>query len=263
MNGKIAVVTGAGSGIGRATALAFAQAGARVAACDIDEARLQALAAELGDRVALVRKVDVADRAQMAAFADAVPVADFVVNNAGVAIGGSFLDTTLDDWDWLLGINLRGVVHGCHFFAPKLIERGGGHIVNVSSILGIYPAALVSAYVASKFAVLGLSQSLRAELAPHNIGVTAICPGMIATQIVEDGRMAGKIGHRREKMMSTFRSRGLAPAKVAEAILDAVRTNPAVRTVGTDARVLQALTRVMPRTAQRIGRSLARRFGAA
>src|SRR5206468_3914460 len=135
------------------------------------------------------------DRVQMQAFAEAIDTVDVLVNNAGVAVGGTFLDTTLDDWDWLLGVNLRGVVHGCYFFIPKMVARGqGGHVVNISSILGIYPAPRVSAYVASKFAVRGLSQSLREELAEHGIGVTAICPGMIATSIVADGRMAGDIG---------------------------------------------------------------------
>jgi NADP-dependent 3-hydroxy acid dehydrogenase YdfG len=258
---KIVVITGAGAGIGRATALAFAASGARVVACDVDEARLASLSAELGARAVMVRRVDVSDRAQMAAFAADVPAVDIVVNNAGVAVGGSFLDTSLDDWDWVLGINLRGVVHGCHFFAPKLVERGGGHIVNVSSIFGIFPAAQVSAYVATKFAVLGLSQSLRSELAPHRIGVTAICPGMIATEIISDGRLTGSAAGRKDRMASTFRRRGLAPEKVADAILAAVRTNPAVRTVGTDARVMHALARVMPRTAQRLSVSFAKRFG--
>jgi NADP-dependent 3-hydroxy acid dehydrogenase YdfG len=264
---RVVVITGAGSGIGRATALAFAKQGARVAACDVDQARLDELATELGDRALLLRKVDVSDRAQMKAFADAVhalaPAADIVVNNAGVAIGGSFLHTTLDDWDWLLGVNLRGVVHGCHFFIPKMVERGaGGHVVNVSSILGIYPAPNVSAYVASKFAVRGLSQSLRAELAPHGIGVTAICPGMIATSIVADGRMAGGLASRKRKMIDTFHARGAPPSKVADAILDAVRTNPAVRPVGNDAVVIAALSRVAPRALAKLGARLQRRFGA-
>lgn len=263
---RVAVVTGAGSGIGRATALAFAAEGARIAACDVDEARLSSLASELGDRKLLVRRVDVSDRLSMKLFADAVhelaPAADVVVNNAGVACGGTFLDTTLDDWDWLLGVNLKGVVHGCHFFIPKMVARGaGGHVVNISSILGIYPAPNVTAYVASKFAVRGLSLSLRSELAPYKIGVTAICPGMIATQIVADGRMSGGVGSRKTRVVDTFRARGLPPAKVAQAIVDAVRTNPDVRTVGADARVIAALHRVAPRALDRLAGSLQKRFG--
>ncbi len=267
-NAKIVVVTGAGSGIGRATALAFANEGAKLAVCDIDQPRLDSLAAELGDRALLVQKVDVSDRAQMAAFAAAVhakvPAADVVVNNAGVAVGAPFLETSLDDWDWLLGINLKGVVHGCHFFIPAMVERGtGGHVVNISSILGIYPAPQVTAYVASKFAVLGLSQSLRSELAPHKIGVTAICPGMIDTGIIDGGRMSAGLTERKSKIAATFRKGGAPPSLVAKTILDAVRTNPAVRTVGRDAWAIHALTRMAPRVSSALGASLARRFGAA
>ncbi len=264
---RVVMVTGAGSGIGRATALAFAKEGARIAACDVDQGRLDGLAKELGDRCLLVRTVDVSDRGQMKAFADAVhavvPAADVIVNNAGVGLGGTFLDTSLDDWDWILGINLKGVVHGCHFFIPKMVERGaGGHVINISSILGIYPAPSVSAYVATKFAVRGMSLSLRSELEPHKIGVTAICPGLIATQIVADGRRAGDVGARKNKVVEAFK-RGAPPSKVADAILDAVRTNPAVRTVGADAMLIAALTRVAPRVMAKLGSTVQRRFGAA
>jgi len=263
---RVVVVTGAGSGIGRSTALSFAREGARIAACDVDRARLDALKSDLGDRALVVEKVDVSSRTEMAAFAAAVhaktPAADVVVNNAGVAVGASFLDTSLDDWDWLLGVNLRGVVHGCHFFIPKMVERGtGGHVVNISSILGIYAAPQVTAYVASKFAVRGLSQSLREELAPHKIGVTAICPGMINTAIVADGRMAGNVSTRKAKVVDTFKSRGASPDKVAAAILDAVHTNPAVRPVGVDAKVIAALTWLAPRTFSKVGAAVTRRLG--
>jgi NADP-dependent 3-hydroxy acid dehydrogenase YdfG len=261
---RVVVVTGAGSGIGRATALAFARAGARVAACDLDRARLDELTRELGDRALVVERVDVADRAQMRGFADAVharaPAADVVVNNAGVGLGGPFLATTLDDWDWLLGVNLRGVVHGCHFFVPKMVERkAGGHVVNIASILGIYAAPSASAYVASKFAVRGLSQSLREELAPHGIGVTAICPGLIATAIMEDGRIAGGTAEQKRNLTAAFR-KGARPEKVAAAIVGAVTTNPAVRTVGNDAYVLAALSRLAPRALAKLGGVVSRRL---
>jgi NAD(P)-dependent dehydrogenase (short-subunit alcohol dehydrogenase family) len=267
LHDRVVVITGAGSGIGRATALAFAKEGARIAACDLDQARLDALRTDLGDRHLFSRKVDVSDRLAMRLFADEVhthaPAADILINNAGVGMGGSFLETSLEDWDWILGINLKGVVHGCHFFIPKMVERGtGGHVVNISSILGIYAAGNVTAYAATKFAVRGLSLSLREELAPHKIGVTAICPGMIATSIINDGRMSGPINDRRTKVAATFKERGAPPEKVAAAILDAVHTNPAVRPVGADAVVIAALQRLAPRALARLGGQLQRRFGA-
>lgn len=264
---KVVVITGAGSGIGRATALAVSARGGRVVACDVDQPRLDALARSIGERALLVRNVDVADRAQMVAFADAVhalvPAVDVVINNAGVVVGAEFLDTTLDDWDWVLGVNLRGVIHGCKLFLPNMVERGaGGHVVNVSSIFGIYPAPHVTSYVASKFAVLGFSQSLRVELAPLRIGVTAICPGIINTAIVERGRLRGGFETRRAKIAAMFQARGAPPELVASAILDAIRTNPAVRTVGRDAAVVHALARLSPRIVSRLGATLGRRFGA-
>ena len=121
-------------------------------------------------------------------FAEAVhreagPV-DLLVNNAGVGLAAGFLDTELEDWDWIVAINVMGVVHGCHFFVPRMVERGmGGHVANLSSMAGFHASPALLAYTATKFAVLGLSEALREELRPHGIGVTAICPGIINTPI--------------------------------------------------------------------------------
>jgi NAD(P)-dependent dehydrogenase (short-subunit alcohol dehydrogenase family) len=265
LSGKTAVITGAGSGIGRATAHAFAAAGAHLAICDVDDKRVATVAQELGGAVLLARAVDVSRRDAFRTFADEVhaivPAADIVVNNAGVGLGGAFLDTSLDDWDWVLGVNLHGVIHGCHYFIPKMVERGaGGTVINVSSIFGIYPAPQSSAYVASKFAVLGFSQSLRTELAPHRIGVTAICPGLIATDIMGRGRLVGDAARGREKLLKTF-TRGAPPSLVAHTIIDAVHTNPAVRTVGKDAWAMRQLTRISPSLGAKVGAKVSEMFG--
>lgn len=261
--GKLVVVTGAGSGIGRATAQAFALRGADVALCDVNAERVKSIAAELGERAVIAQAVDVSNRDAMAAFAAAVHerarAVDVIVNNAGVAVGGSFLDHSLDDWSWVLGVNLMGVVHGCHYFVPPMVARGqGGSVINVASILGIYPAPNTSAYVASKFAVRGFSQSLRVELAKHRIGVTAICPGLINTSIIADARIRGATSERRTQLLKYF-TRGAKPATVAHAIIDAVHTNPELRTVGLDAWAIHQMTKVAPSVTARLGAILARR----
>jgi NAD(P)-dependent dehydrogenase (short-subunit alcohol dehydrogenase family) len=254
------LVTGAASGIGRATAAAFAHRGARLYLCDVDEVRLATVSAELGDAVVLAERVDVADRQDMARFAEAVhartAAVDVLVNNAGVAFAGRFLETSLDDFDWVMSINLRGVVHGCHYFAPRMVARGRGQIINLSSLLGFWGAPQVSAYVASKFAVLGFSQSLRAELSRHGVGVTAICPGMIATSIVDSGRFGVEATSRRARIIGLFQKRGAAPELVAEAILAASTSNPAMRPVALDSWLMWAMTRVAPGLRERVGRFL-------
>jgi len=264
LNGKLVLVTGAASGIGRATARAFASAGARVVTCDIDGDGLAAVAAELGERNALSRRVDVADRAAMADLAKEVhrlaPAVDVLVNNAGVGIAGGLLDTSLDDWDWLLRINLGGVIHGCHFFVPAMVQRGaGGHVVNVSSVLGYYPAAGMIAYVTSKFAVLGLSLSLRTELEPKGIGVTAICPGLTDTAIIAHSRFVGRTEGARDRVQQTFQRFAYSPERVADAIVAAVRRDRAVAPVSPAAWALWALSRVAPTFGGRIGRRITER----
>jgi NAD(P)-dependent dehydrogenase (short-subunit alcohol dehydrogenase family) len=254
LTGRTVLVTGAGSGIGRATALLSAKRGADIVICDVDEAGLaetEAQASRNGHKVTS-RRVDVADREQMRAFADDVGAVDLLVNNAGVGIAAEFLDTPLEEWDWIVSINLLGVVHGCHFFVPKMIERGsGGHVVNISSMAGYLPSPGLPAYSATKFAVLGLSEAMRQELHPHAIGVTAICPGIINTPITRSTRAYGAAADPglRERTVKLFERRNYGPEKVAANILKAVQRERTVAPVSPEAWFAYALKRTSPRLA--------------
>jgi NAD(P)-dependent dehydrogenase (short-subunit alcohol dehydrogenase family) len=253
--GKTALVTGAASGIGRETALALARRDADLFLCDIDEAGLaetERRARELGREV-LCRRVDVANREEMSAFAEAVhervAAVDILVNNAGVAIAGGFLYTSLDDWDWILGINLTGVVHGCHFFAPRMVERGTGHIVNVASLAGILASETLAVYATTKFGVVGLSEALRAELGRHGIGVTAVCPGIIDTPITGNARMVGPVMDRpeaRSQMVDAYRRRNYGPDRVAQNILKAIARNRAIAPISLESWMGYYLKRLAP-----------------
>jgi NAD(P)-dependent dehydrogenase (short-subunit alcohol dehydrogenase family) len=256
LTGRSALVTGAGSGIGRETALALARRGADLFLCDVDEdglAETERRAREFGREVSS-RRVDVASAEEMGAFAAAVhertPAVDILVNNAGVAIGGGLLDTSLDDWDWIVGINLKGVVHGCHFFAPAMVTRGrGGHIVNVASVAGYVANEPLAAYATTKFAVVGLSEALRDELARHDIGVTAVCPGIINTPITTNVRLRGAVmaaSGMRQQMVDAYQRRNYGPERVAENILKAIARNRAVAPISPEAWVLYYLKRVAP-----------------
>jgi len=254
LSGRWALVTGAGSGIGRETALALARRGADLALCDLDAEGLEATRrdAEALGRRTLARVVDVADRDAMRAFADAVhaeiPAVDILVNNAGVGVAAAFTDTLLEDWDWIVGINLMGVVHGCHFFVPRMIERGrGGHVVNLSSMAGYVAGGGASAYTTTKFGVRGLSECLRAELAPKGIGVSAICPGMINTPIVARMRARGPgAPENMRRAVEIFRRRNYPPSRVAAGILEAIRRNKAVAPIAPEARISWVLVRLFP-----------------
>jgi len=265
---KTVLVTGAASGIGRETALAFARRGADLVTCDVDETGCGRTAEDVRalGRKASARGVDVADAEQMQAFAEAVhaeiEAVDILVNNAGVGLGGGFLDTTLEDWRWIIDINLRGVVHGCHFFVPRMVARGrGGHVVNVASAAAFVASEALSAYSTTKFAVLGLSEALRDELAPHGIGVTAVCPGIINTGITAAARLRGNaaVPGAREHMIDFYRRRGFGPERVAEKIVKAVARNAAVAPAAPEAWVLYLLKRLSPGFAAWLNRRLADR----
>jgi NAD(P)-dependent dehydrogenase (short-subunit alcohol dehydrogenase family) len=274
IRGRVALVTGAARGIGRATALALADAGAQLVVSDVNEAALAELAALLRDRGRLLvsQRVDVSDRAQMQAFADAVhaqtPAVDILVNNAGVGLAGGIESTRLDDWQWVLGVNLWGVIHGCHFFVPKMIEQAkahgrGGQVVNVSSAFGYYGGARTIGYCTSKFAVFGLSESLRNELEPHGIGVSVICPGVIDTDIVSQTRFAAEPGRDPEKIRARvqklYKKRNFPPEHVAESIVSAVRRRRSVVPVTTEAWLLWLTSRVSSKLSHRIGNLVNRR----
>jgi NAD(P)-dependent dehydrogenase (short-subunit alcohol dehydrogenase family) len=193
--GKVAVVTGGGSGIGRALALGLAREGARVVIADVDETD----AAETVRQVAaagaegLAVWTDVADRRQVEALADRVfdryGATHVLCNNAGVVVHGGLESATWEDWQWVVGVNLWGVVHGLLAFVPRMIAGGqGGHIVNTASMAGLIASQGLGVYNTTKYAVVGLSETLAKDLRPHGIGVTVVCPMGVATRIRQAGR---------------------------------------------------------------------------
>ncbi|MYU25432.1 SDR family oxidoreductase [Streptomyces sp. SID8352] len=264
--GSLVLVTGAGSGIGRATALAFAASGARVLAVDRDAgtaARTAELCRRGGAPAAWAETVDVSDARAMERLAARVAadhgVVDILVNNAGIGLSGAFLDTTPEDWDQVLGVNLWGVIHGCRLFGRQMAERGqGGHIVNTASAAAFQPSRVLPAYSTSKAAVLMLSECLRAELADRGIGVTAVCPGIVNTNIASTARFAGvdaeEEKRRQERGARLYRMRDYPPEKVADAILDAVAHDRAVVPVTPEARGAHLLSRFLPGALRRLAR---------
>ncbi|MFJ1809014.1 MULTISPECIES: SDR family oxidoreductase [unclassified Streptomyces] len=264
--GQLVLVTGAGSGIGRATAFAFAEAGARVIAVDRDAesaARTAETSRLIGAPEAWAEAVDVSDEQAMEQFAAKVHaelgVVDVLVNNAGIGLSGSFFDTTPEDWRRVLDVNLWGVIHGCRLFGRQMAERGqGGHIVNTASAAAYLPSKVLPAYSTSKAAVLMLSECLRAELAGQGIGVTAICPGLVNTNITATATFVGVDAEeeRRRQKRSTrvYGIRNYPPEKVAKAILRAVALNEAVVPVTVEARGAYALARFLPRALRALAR---------
>lgn len=260
--GTVAVVTGAGSGIGRSTALLLARLGAKVHAADVDERAVNAVAAEIeaAGGQATAHVADVADSAAVATLAERVFAADGAVdvlhNNAGIGHAGPVDETTLEEWQRVLGVNLMGVVHGIHHFVPRMLRQGRpGHVVNTASLAGLVPVAEMAPYATSKHAVVGLSESLNAELAPRGIRVSAVCPGFVDTSIVADAQLDGEHAHHRDKIQRFYRRFGCSPDVVAEAVVDAVRRGHVIRTVPRHHVVLNwAVRRISTRAAQPLAR---------
>ncbi|MER8086265.1 SDR family oxidoreductase [Streptomyces sp. NPDC087532] len=264
--GQLVLVTGAAGGIGRATAFAFAEAGARVVAVDRDAegaARTAEMARLIGSPAAWGEAVDVSDEQAMEKLAEKVAaeygIVDVLVNNAGIGLSGSFLETTSEDWRNVLDVNLWGVIHGCRIFGRQMAERGqGGHIVNTASAAAYQPSRALPAYSTSKAAVLMLSECLRAELADRSIGVSAICPGIVNTNITATAHFAGADAAEEKRLRKrTSRLYGLRnypPERVADAILKAVVRDQAVVPVTPEARGARFLYRVSPGALRAIAR---------
>ncbi len=260
--GQVAVVTGAGSGIGRATALLLARLGGMIHAADRDDQRVSAVVAEIeaAGGQATAHVTDVGDAAAVEALAQRVFAADGAVdvlhNNAGIGHAGPVDETTLEDWQRVLGVNLLGVVHGIHYFVPRMLRQSRpGHVVNTASLAGLVPVAEMAPYATSKHAVVGLSESLNAELAPRGIHVSAVCPGFVNTEIVADAQLEGQHAQRRGQIQRFYERFGCSPDVVAEAVVDAIRRKKIIRTVPRRHVVLNwALQRISPRAAQPLAR---------
>ena len=261
---KVAVITGAGSGIGRALAQELASAGAKLALSDINEAGLKETADLLGlaeDRL-MTRKLDVADRQAFYDFADDVVnhfgYANMIFNNAGVALGATVEKMNYDDFEWLMNINFWGVVYGTKAFLPYLKQSGDGHIVNISSIFGIIGVPTQSAYNAAKFAVKGFTESLREELDIEGSSVSATCvhPGGVKTAIARNSRMGDTgsltLGSKEEIAELFERIARTTPEQAANAILQGVRKNQRRVLIGADAALLDIGQRLMPTGYQRL-----------
>ncbi|HEV1994286.1 MAG TPA: SDR family oxidoreductase [Candidatus Acidoferrum sp.] len=252
----VAVVTGAGSGIGRALAQQLAAAGSTLALADIDEAGLLQTAQTIEKKSALVTThvVDVADEEGVRSFAEDVTRrhgrVTLLINNAGVSLHGDFEEISLDDFRWLMNINFWGTVYGVKYFLPALKHEKRAHIVNLSSVFGIIAPAGQCAYAASKFAVRGFTEALRHELEGSNVGVSCVHPGGIRTPIARRSRIgAGATASKREENIERFeRLARTPPEKAAARILRGVERREPRILIGSDAYQIDVVQRLRPAT---------------
>ncbi len=265
LSGQLAVITGAGSGIGRATTIKLAREGADIVAVDInDESAAQTvkLVEALG-ATAWHKVVDVGSAKAMESLASWIEKdlggASIVINNAGIGMAGGVLDTSAADWEKLLKVNLWGVIHGSRLFAQQMVSaQRAGHIVNVASAAAFGPNRKLAAYSTSKAAVYMLTECLRAELADKDIGVTAVCPGFVATGIATSTVYAGMSDEeqqqKRTKADALYKRRNFSPDTVADAVFNAVQKNKGLALVGAEAWITRLLSRFAPGASRMIAR---------
>jgi short-subunit dehydrogenase len=262
---RVAVVTGAASGIGSALAEVLARRGCDLALADVDAAGLAGTAGRVraAGRRATTHVVDVADWERMLAFADEAAAAhggvDLVVNNAGVSVTGTLEEQSIEDLRWIVGVNLWGVVHGCKAFLPHLRRRPEGHLVNVSGVFSLIGLPTQSSYCATKFAVRGFSEALWAELADSRIGVTAVHPGGVRTNIVRASRTADAAA--KARMVERFERQTAAPERVAEQIVRGVERGALRVRVCRETYAVDWAKRLFPAGVHRLVRAGYRRFG--
>jgi NADP-dependent 3-hydroxy acid dehydrogenase YdfG len=269
LDGKVVVITGAGSGIGRALALRAADQGALLALSDWDEVGLMATAQQVGQRThheVRTDKLDVRDRAAMHDYAAAVRQhfgrVNVVVNNAGVALHGHFEEVTYEDFEWVIDVDFWGVVQGTKEFLPHLIESGDGHVVNISSLYGLLGMPGQTAYNSAKFAVRGFTEALRQEMlvSGHPVQVTCVHPGGIRTAIARNARVTSSHDQAEAARRFDTKMARMTPDRAAEIILDAVLANRPRVVVGADAKVLDWFVRLVGPRYQRVTALAARRL---
>lgn len=245
--GKQAIVTGAGSGIGAALCRALVGAGAHVVCTDIDGAAAERTAAALGGGARAAR-LDVTDAGAVQAVVDDVVDRagrlDLMFNNAGICWGGDTELLTLDQWNAIIDVNLRGVVHGVAAAYPLMLRQGQGHIVNTASMAGLAAAGQITSYVTTKHAVVGLSMALRSEAVPRGVGVLVVCPAAVETPILDKGAVGGFVG--RDYFLQTQGGKPYDADRLAQDILRAVEKNKAILVKPRIARVQWLFARVAP-----------------
>lgn len=259
---SVALVTGAASGIGRALSEALARRGARVVLTDLDEGRVREIAGKLGSG-ARGEALDVRDARRFAEIVDGIVREhgriDYLFNNAGIGVGGEARYLTVDQWNRIIDINLRGVANGIATVYPGMVERGSGHIVNTASLAGLVPAPLLAPYAATKHAVVGLTTSLRVEGARYGVRFTALCPGAIETPLL-DARNPADLPDREgmwefnaRRYLTGLTGRPVPAERFAEIALVEIARNRVLVIVPGRARLLHRIFQFAPGLLERLG----------